>query len=156
MAMAIAVETKDCTALSDAELIFWVATLTLAYTYAHSRDDWSSDLQSPSLVNLGASPAPGFQGGQPGDWVRRPIDVDWGPSDFDVPHTFVTSHVWQLPDLGRPRLLGGFTLAGMLVARSGHPFTTLSGQDFEDVGFSGSARPALSRAISRCTRLSST
>jgi hypothetical protein len=40
---------------------------TVAYTYGQSIDDYSNDAgdtQYPSLINLGARPAPGFQGGR--------------------------------------------------------------------------------------------
>ena len=64
--------------------------LTAVYTFDSSRDDYSTTgsgalaAQMPSLINLGASAAAGFQGGLPDQWAPRPVDVDWGPSDFDI------------------------------------------------------------------------
>jgi hypothetical protein len=116
---------------------------TVSYTYSRSRDDWSSDVQSPSLINLGATGAPGFQGGAPGQWVDRPREADWGPSDFDVTHSLSLSHIYELPFFKRNRLLGGFSINGVLAIQSGDPFSPLVGRDFESIGFSGSGRPAL-------------
>jgi Carboxypeptidase regulatory-like domain len=77
--------------------------LTAVYTFGGSRDDYSTTgsgalaAQMPSLLNLGASAAAGFQGGLPDQWVTRPVDVDWGPSDFDIRHSLVVSHLFELP-----------------------------------------------------------
>lgn len=127
--------------------------LTAAYTFASSRDDYSTTgsgalaAQMPSLINLGASAAPGFQGGLPGQWVPRPVDVDWGPSDFDVRHSLVVSHLYDLPWRStRPWLnavAGGWSIAGIFVARSGEPFSLRLGPDINDDGNAFSDRPAL-------------
>jgi hypothetical protein len=116
---------------------------TLSYVYSKNYDDWSSDVQSPSLINLGATGGPGFQGGFPGQWVDRPTRSDWGPSDFDVPHNLAVSHIYDLPFAKGNRVLGGLSVNGVLVVRSGDPFTPLVGRDFESIGASGSGRPAL-------------
>jgi hypothetical protein len=127
--------------------------ITATYTYGHSRDDYSTTgsgspaAQMPSLINLGASPAAGFQGGQPGQWVARPVDVDWGPSDFDVRHSLVVSHLYELPFRSSRRWLdavvGGWSLAGIFVARSGEPFSLRLGPDVNDDGNAFSDRPAV-------------
>ena len=82
----------------------------------------------PSLINLGASAAAGFQGGLPGQWVARPVDVDWGPSDFDVRHSLVVSHLYELPfRAARPLAPAGSSAdgrsRGIFVARTGEPFS---------------------------------
>lgn len=59
--------------------------------------------------------------------------ADRGVSGYDIPHMFVTSYIFELP-FGRGRrwldhegwvngLLGGWTLSGITVLRSGLPFT---------------------------------
>jgi TonB dependent receptor len=127
--------------------------LTAVYTFASSRDDYSTTgsgalaAQMPSLINLGASPAAGFQGGLPGQWVSRPVDVDWGPSDFDVRHSLVISHLYDVPFRSTRSWLhavaGGWSVAGIFVARSGEPFSLRLGPDVNDDGNAFSDRPAL-------------
>jgi hypothetical protein len=127
--------------------------VTAIYTFANSRDDYSTTgsgflgAQMPSLINLGATAAAGFQGGLPGQWVPRPVDVDWGPSDFDVRHSLVVSHLYDLPF--RPTrawlnaLAGGWSVAGIFVARTGEPFSLRLGPDVNDDGNAFSDRPTL-------------
>lgn len=129
---------------------------TVAYTYAKSYDDVSAAFTfsgaGPALLNLGASPASGFQGGG-AQFVPRPAKADWGPSSFDVRHQLVVSHVFDLP-FGRGRqflsnaggvtnaMLGGWSLSGILLLRSGLPFTVTLGSDVNDDG-ARDDRPAL-------------
>lgn len=127
--------------------------LTAVYTFAHSRDDYSTTAtaapaaQMPSLINLGATAASGFQGGLPGQWVARPSDVDWGPSDFDVRHSLVISHLYDVPFRSSRRwlnaLAGHWSLGGIFVARSGEPFSLRLGPDINDDGNAFSDRPGL-------------
>jgi hypothetical protein len=62
--------------------------------------------------------------------------LDQGLSTFDQRHRFVASGVWELPGNGRlgggvwNALLGGFTLAPIVTANSGHPFNVVTGIDF--------------------------
>lgn len=61
------------------------------------------------------------------------LNREWGRSVYDVPHTLVANMIMQTPD-GRGhgallRALGGMTLAPVLRARSGTPFTLLIGRD---------------------------
>ena len=129
---------------------------TLAYTYAQSFDDNSFDYATapPSLINLGANPAaPGFSGGGP-QFVNRPHTADWGPSSFDVRHNLTVSHIYELP-VGRGRrfgrampawlntILGDYSASGLLVFRTGDPFTVTWGSDIYQVGDTAQARPAL-------------
>jgi hypothetical protein len=101
----------------------------------------------PSLINLGASAAAGFQGGLPGQWITRPVDVDWGTADFGVRHSLVVSHLLDLPFRSNRRwinnMIAGWTLAGIFVARSGEPFSLRLGPDVDDDGNAFSDRPAL-------------
>ncbi len=122
--------------------------LTAFYSFASSRDDVSAAFSfsgaGPALINLGASSAPGFQGGG-SQFVPRPVEADWGPSNFDVRHQFVASHLVDLP-FGRDRrflngasgvvdaVVGGWSLAGTLLIRSGMPFSVTLGADANDDG----------------------
>ena len=136
---------------------------TVAYTFSRSLDDssfafadrpGSTGLQQfPTLINLGASPAAGFQGGGR-NIAERPVKSDWGYSDFDVPHNLVISHIWELP-FGRGKwllkgspgwvnaLIGGYSLSGIITLRSGEPFTVRAGRDYADIGDQNTLRPAL-------------
>jgi hypothetical protein len=125
---------------------------TAVYTLGRALDDYSFDAgatsaQMPSLINLGASAAAGFQGGQPGQWVERPVDVDWGTADFDVRHSLIVSHLLDLPFHSSRGwlngLVSGWTFAGIFVARSGEPFSLRVGPDINDDGNAFSDRPAL-------------
>lgn len=118
------------------------------YTWARSLDDVSGAYgfsgAGPALVNLGASSSAGFQGGG-AQWIDRPVSADWGPSTFDVRHQVVVSHLVDLP-FGRGRrfvngggglvdgLVGGWSIVGLLQARSGLPFSITLGSDVNDDG----------------------
>jgi hypothetical protein len=54
--------------------------------------------------------------------------TEWGPSDFDVTHSFVASGLWELPILNTRndfigKAFGGWQLSGILTASSGFPWT---------------------------------
>jgi hypothetical protein len=62
-----------------------------------------------------------------------------GPSDFDVKHYFNLSALYELPffrsrnDLAG-KVLGGFEVTGVLTARTGFPFTPVTGQSVSTPG----------------------
>lgn len=139
---------------------------TVAYTYGKSVDTYSQDVgdnsvrnfapglaQFPSLINLKASSAAGFQGDSQ-SWIPRPILAERGNSDFDMRHSLVISHVIELP-FGRGRrfgsqmapvwntVAGGWSVAGIAAFRSSLPVYLSSGIDYADVGITTSPRPAL-------------
>ena len=130
---------------------------TAAYTFAKSTDDFSSDAsfagRTPSLLNLGASAAAGFQGGG-ALFVDRPRKADEGPSDFDVRHSLVISHIYDLP-FGRGKqflgdsnrivdaFLGGWSLRGIFRYRTGEPFNVTLGTDINDDGSTANDFPRL-------------
>ena len=136
---------------------------TVSYTWSRSVDDTSlafadrpvsTQLQQfPTLINLGASPAAGFQGGGR-NVAQRPILADKGRSDFDIPRALIFSYVWEIP-IGRGRkwgagmarwkdaILGGYSLSGIVTLRDGEPFTLRSGTDYADIGDQNTLRPAL-------------
>ena len=90
---------------------------TARYTYAVTKDNLSSTFSdSNANANLG---------------LLDPFnpELDYGYADFDVRHRFVGSFNYEVPffnniDNGFVRnLLGGFTLTGIINARTGLPFT---------------------------------
>ncbi len=129
--------------------------LNVAYTLGNSSDDASAEsfLSLPVLTNQGASAATGFQGGG-AQFVPRPRRADWGTSSFDVRHSLTISHLIDLP-LGRGQrflgaansfthlLLGGWSLSGIVVLRSGEPVNVTRGIDYNDDGDAAQDRPAL-------------
>lgn len=95
------------------------AGLTMAsrYTYAVSKDNLSSTFSETSnAFNLG---------------FLDPYNpsLDYGYSDFDVRHRFVTNFVWELPtervfsEGAAKSIFSGFTVSGLINVRSGTPFT---------------------------------
>lgn len=129
-------------------------SMTASYTYSSFRDDSSTDFfpARPTLLNLDASPATGFQGGT--RLAPRPVTADYGRSENDAPHAFVMSAVAELP-FGKGRrwgsrwagladaVLGGWSLSALVQVRSGPPFETTLGADVNDDGYFDD-RPALS------------
>ncbi len=92
-------------------------SMKLNYTYGHSRDDLSStrNVIPQNSYNLKG---------------------DWGNSDYDVRHSFVTYLGYNLPSpsSGLKWLLGGWQLNSLLTFYTGLPFTVLSGQDTSGTG----------------------
>ncbi len=89
---------------------------TARYTFAHAKDNLSSTFsESNNNFNLGYLDA------------YNPA-LDYGDADFDVRHRFVGSFTWDIPyadklhGFGR-HVLGGWSLTGIFVARTGTPFT---------------------------------
>ncbi len=133
-------------------------TLTAAYTWSKYRDVTSGDTifgQVPTVINTGATAAAGFQVGPA---RPRPIDSEYGTSEFDAPHVLALSYLWELP-VGRGRrslarmpaildaVIGGWSLSGLVNARSGNAFDVQLGQDVNDDG-AFNDRPALASGAS--------
>ena len=130
-------------------------TFTAAYTYSAYRDITSNDTGPaiPTLINTGASAAAGFQIGPS---IPRPLDSEYGRNESDAPHVLAVSHLWEIP-VGKGRSLlanlprgldtvvGGWTLSGIVSARSGNVFDVQLGQDVNDDGALVD-RPALAGA----------
>ena len=59
------------------------------------------------------------------------LDLDRGVADFDVPHRFVASAVWNLKGFGLDEsalgraIFGGWTLAPIITAQSGRPYSAV-------------------------------
>jgi carboxypeptidase family protein len=128
--------------------------LTAAYTLASARDDASTEFRIlDTVANTGGTPAAGFQGGG-AQFERIPVGFDWGPADFDVRHTLSLTHLIELPfGRGRPllsassgvvnALAAGWSLAGLVMWRTGEPVNLTLGRDANDDGDTGNDRPVL-------------
>ena len=107
-----------------------------AYTWSRSRDNGSAWLSFAGA--LPSSPQNSFD-----------LDAEFGPSEFDSPHRWVLSYIWELPfGRGKPRLnggglaaaiLGNWELAGITTFQSGRPFTAYYGVS---ANFSGTSNGA--------------
>jgi hypothetical protein len=65
-----------------------------------------------------------------------PADQDEGPSDFDTRHKLAVSLNYELPSPSggaAKAILGGWQLAGVLIAQSGTPFSVFCGRGFVPV-----------------------
>jgi len=92
----------------------------IVYTYSRSIDNTPQELES----NSGGSPN------------GRAFSTWAGPSDFDTPHRFIASYIYELP-FGRGKrfaqsgllsyVVGGFRTSGVYTFASGRPFTVNSG-----------------------------
>lgn len=125
-------------------------------TYSRLNDFWHPDgigagQQIPTtLTNTGGAEAAGFQVGA---FTSQPVEAYAGRSDQHLPHVLAVSHLIELP-FGRGRrwggnapviaraLLGGWSVAGILQARSGAPVNVTLGRDVNDDGYTID-RPAL-------------
>jgi hypothetical protein len=89
--------------------------LGAAYTFGRARDQSSS-----------------FSGTQRPD-AYGPNDQDEGPSDFDVRHKLALSMNWSLPSPSSgvaKAILGGWQIAGVMIAQTGVPYTVFCGASF--------------------------
>ncbi|HKX26885.1 MAG TPA: hypothetical protein VJ302_04250, partial [Blastocatellia bacterium] len=96
---------------------------TVSYTFSKSMDIGSTDPGSttasgnPDQQNLGLV----VQGDQ------RNLNANYAVSDFDRPHRFAASAVWELPTFGsKSRLWKGWQLSGFGQWQSGTPFSIFS------------------------------
>ena len=101
---------------------------TFAYTYSHAMDNGSGyESSTGSSLNGGAHSqiyTPGFQ------------YLNYGDSDYDARHRFVTSYIYEVPlpsSLETNRLaraaLGGWQAAGVTALQTGFPIGISEGQD---------------------------
>ncbi len=99
-------------------------TLLGSYVYSKSMDIASNDGDSGL----------GNQARDPYDW-----NLDYGPSDFDLKHRFVTSFVYRIPGLRSENglvksITSGWQLDGILTLQTGLPFSVKAGIDRSLVG----------------------
>ncbi len=107
-------------------------TMNTSYTFGHGIDDNSSFFGSDDDFGVPAT--------------RRRLDLERSNSGNDQRHRFVNLFVWDLP-LGRGRrwlssapalvehTLGGWSLAGITNASTGHPFTVYANTALDFSGF---------------------
>ena len=53
--------------------------------------------------------------------------LEWVPSPFNLTHAFKAAAIWDLPAPRTSRVFGGWSIAGIVIAQSGAPFSLLSG-----------------------------
>jgi hypothetical protein len=105
-------------------------SLVANYTWAHSLDDLSSTFSDSLQGGSGVIGSLGY---------TDPFNpkLDWGSSDFDIPHRFVVSPIWEVPWLKNGKGLlnqaaGGWNLSGIFTVRGGTPFSVY---DYSDNAF---------------------
>jgi len=122
---------------------------TASYTWSKSMDD-GSDAGSSAVANIFASRSDGN--------VRygAPLSSDWSVSSFDIPHSFTSTFLWDLPVGGsggwllkRPprmvnHLVGGWTTSGTVRMHNGYPFAAfVQGNNGLDNNSGGSVRMSI-------------
>jgi hypothetical protein len=108
-------------------------SLLSAYTWSRSRDNGSYWLSFSSAVPSIAQDS-------------RDLDAEHGPSEFDSPHRWALSYIWELPFGGNKSrlnrggwagaILGNWQLAGITTLQSGRPFSVYYGAS---ANFSGTS-----------------
>src|SRR2546430_1397861 len=94
------------------------------------------------------------------------IQADYGPANWDVPHRFVASYIYDVPFLkssSQPVLkyvVAGWQVGGVTTVQSGTPINATIAADRANIGISGLQRPDLigpegpapEQGASRCLR----
>jgi hypothetical protein len=89
-----------------------------AYTYSVTKDLMSADPGSTAGGGRPDTPNSGFSV----ENDSRDLESNWARSDFDRPHRFSLSAVWNLP-LGSNRFLRDWEIATFMQFQSGRPFS---------------------------------
>ena len=89
-----------------------------AYTYSRAMDLMSADPGSTAGGGRPDTPNTGFSV----ENDSRDLESNWARSDFDRPHRFSMSAVWQLP-LGNSVMLRDWQVATFMQFQSGRPFS---------------------------------
>src|SRR5207245_11659353 len=77
------------------------------------------------------------------------ILADYGPANWDIPHRFVASYIYEVPFLktsSQPILkyvVAGWQIGGVATIQSGTPVTVTTTGDRANIGISGLQRPNL-------------
>jgi hypothetical protein len=81
------------------------------------------------------------------------IEADYGPANWDVPHRFVASYIYDIPflkDSSQPLLkyvVAGWQVGGATTLQSGMPVNVTISADRANIGISGLQRPDLVGAV---------
>ncbi|PYR88411.1 MAG: hypothetical protein DMF84_28425 [Acidobacteria bacterium] len=81
------------------------------------------------------------------------IERDYGPANWDVPHRFVASYIYDLPFLKNAShpvvryALAGWQISGVTTIQSGSPANVTISQDRANIGLTGLQRPDLVGSI---------
>jgi len=106
-------------------------SLTAAYTWSKALDDIP---QGGGNNDIGADSASALPSTDPNRHA-----FDYGPSDFDTAHRFVTSYIYLLPAFKKTnaavrQVIGNWELSGIMTVESGSPFTVTAGKDQSQTG----------------------
>jgi hypothetical protein len=77
------------------------------------------------------------------------IERDYGPANWDIPHRFVASYIYDLPFLknsSRPVMkyvVAGWQVSGVTTIQSGSPVNVTISKDQANIGITGQQRPDL-------------
>jgi hypothetical protein len=115
-------------------------SITANYTWAHSMDDASSDVTPMNSYNL---------------------HQDYGPSTFDIRHTFTGFASYNLPKFTSfaPRLTQGYQFNALFDYNTGTPLSVLLGKDYsltDENHDRASIAPGVARYLGTTTMASST
>jgi hypothetical protein len=81
------------------------------------------------------------------------IERDYGPANWDVPHRFVASYLYDVPFLKNSSqpilkyLVAGWQISGVTTVQSGTPVNITFSQDLANIGITGLQRPNLVGAV---------
>jgi hypothetical protein len=106
---------------------------------------WSRTLDVGTNSNGGSSQNPGVD-------PYRQVEIDYGRADWDVPHRFVASYIYDVPSFKDSRhailkyVFAGWQVGGITTAESGRVFGVTIQGDRANTGI-GSQRPDLIGAI---------
>ena len=93
---------------------------TLSYTYAHTLDTCSNNCRLPFSISTVTSLRYQF----------NPAAQSYGNADYDVRHSLTANYVWSVPTHFKntvlKRGLGGWSVGGIVLARSGFPYTVVN------------------------------
>ena len=92
--------------------------LHIAYTYSRFMDDVSEIPTTNTRLGPGIIPLD-----------EHNLTLDWGPSDFHIPHILTLTGLYKSPFPQSNRWLGGWAFSGIVTLQSGRPYTLYSGTD---------------------------
>ena len=107
--------------LANAESAPFRSCLAANYTWSHSPDNLSSTFGDSLQGGSGYIGSLGYTD------LAHPL-LDWGNSDFDLRHRISIAPIWNTPwfkqgNHAQREVFGGWSLSGIVTARSGAPFS---------------------------------